>query len=237
MKFWLVIPAAGIGSRMGSDKPKQYMQVADKSILEHSLDVFLSHPQLRAVLVALADNDPFWSGLPLARHPLVNTVTGGCERADSVLAALRALPELGALPQDWVLVHDAARPLLQREDLDALLQALEQDEVGGLLACPVRDTLKKANGQQRSEETLSRTAVWHALTPQMFPLQLLTDVLSRALAAGVTVTDEASALEWAGLHPKLVPGRSDNLKLTYPEDIELFAALHAHDGYMGRQHG
>lgn len=227
MKFWLVIPAAGIGSRMASDRPKQYLQVAGKTLLEHTLDVFLAHPQLRGVLVAVAQHDTYWPNLPIAQHPLVQQAQGGKERADSVLNALKKLPELGAQAQDWVLVHDAARPLLQRQDLDTLITRLSKDTVGGLLAYPVRDTLKRADKCARSQETVPREQLWHALTPQMFPLQLLKDALEGALLAQANVTDEASAVEWAGFQPKLVVGRSDNLKITYPEDIQLFAALHA----------
>lgn len=227
MKFWLVIPAAGIGSRMGADKPKQYVQVAGKSILEHSLAVFLQYPQLQAAVVALAADDPYWDSLSIAQHPQVHPVTGGKERADSVLAGLHYLTELGAQPNDWVLVHDAARPLLTRADLDRLLQTLAQSDVGGLLACPVRDTLKQDDGSGLSAKTLNRDGVWQALTPQMFQLQLLTKALTDALSAGAVVTDEASAVEWAGYSPQLVLGRSDNLKLTYPEDVALFGALYS----------
>lgn len=227
MKFWLVIPAAGIGSRMASDKPKQYLQVAGKTILEHSLDVFLQHPRLSSAVVAVAEHDQYWSQLPVAKHPLIHQVAGGQERADSVLNALRALPSLGAQPQDWVLVHDAARPLLRLADLDKLLSTLEHDAVGGLLAYPARDTLKLADADERSQQTLERAQIWHALTPQMFPLQLLINALEQALAAGIAITDEASAVEWAGFNPKLVVGRSDNLKITYPEDLQLLAAAHS----------
>lgn len=232
MKFWLVIPAAGIGSRMASDRPKQYLQVAGKTILEHTLDIFLLHPQLQGAAVAVAEHDSYWPDLPLVQHPLVRQVVGGQERADSVLNALRVLPNLGAQPCDWVLVHDAARPLLQRTDLDRLLSTLKHDAVGGLLAYPARDTLKLADAQQRSQQTLQREHIWHALTPQMFPLQLLSDALEQALAAGVAITDEASAVEWAGFKPRLVVGRSDNLKITYPEDLQLLAAVHEPTGLV-----
>lgn len=225
MKFWLVIPAAGIGSRMSGERPKQYLSVAGKSILEHSLEIFLVRPQLQKAVVAVAAHDSYWPGLELARHPKVERAEGGRERADSVLNALQLLPRLGARKDDWVLVHDAARPWLQQEDLQRLFDSLEQDEVGGLLAYPARDTLKQADAEQRSAQTLPREQVWHALTPQMFRLGALLDALRRALLAGASITDEASAMEWAGHKPKLVAGRSDNLKVTYPEDLQLITAL------------
>lgn len=221
MKFWLIVPAAGIGSRMQADRPKQYLQVAGKTILEHTLGVFLDHPYLQRIVLPLAAHDCWWPQSALAGHPLVVTVTGGRERADSVVAGLQALPALGAGPDDWVLVHDAARPLLQHDDLQLLLDSLQDDPVGGLLACPARDTLKLADGQGRSLRTLPREQIWHALTPQMFRLQALGDALAKALHEGVAVTDEASAMEHLGHAPRLVSGRSDNIKVTRPEDLQM----------------
>lgn len=221
MKFWLVVPAAGIGSRMQADRPKQYLQAAGKSILEHTLSVFLGHPQLQRIVLPLAAHDHWWPQSELAGHPQIVTVTGGRERADSVLAGLRALPELGAAADDWVLVHDAARPLLQRQDLQFLLDSLQDDPVGGLLACQAKDTLKLADAQGRVLRTLAREMIWHALTPQMFRLQMLTDALAAALQEGLCITDEASAMESRGLAPRLVAGRSDNIKITRPEDMQL----------------
>lgn len=232
MKFWLIVPAAGIGSRMQADRPKQYLQVAGKSILEHTLEVFVGHPQLQRIVLPLAGHDRWWPDLPLAAHPQIVTVEGGRERADSVLAGLRALPTLGAAASDWVLVHDAARPLLHAEDLQCLLDTVQDDPVGGLLACQARDTLKLADADGRSQCTLPREQIWHALTPQMFRLQSLTEALAAALEAGVAITDEASAMEWQDYAPRLVPGRSDNIKVTRPEDMQLLAALHS-----GRQVG
>lgn len=225
VRFWVVIPAAGVGSRMASDKPKQYLQVAGQTILEHTLAIFLPHPQLIRIVLPLAEHDHWWPKLPLAGHPLIVPVSGGQDRADSVLNGLRALPALGAAADDWVLVHDAARPLLSRADLDRLLTTLADDAVGGLLAYPAKDTLKHATAEQRSQYTVPRAHIWHALTPQMFRLQLLTDALAAALTAGAAVTDEASAIEHLSLQPQLVLGRSDNIKITTPEDLRLFAAV------------
>lgn len=218
--FWVVIPAAGVGSRMRADRPKQYLQLAGRSILEHTLDCFLDHPQLKGLVLCLAADDPYWPLLAAATDPRIQRVDGGSERADSVLNGLLLLRELGAQEGDWVLVHDAARPNLARSDLDLLLAELADDSVGGLLAVPARDTLKRASADGRVQETVDRSEIWQAYTPQMFHFAALHRALADALVAGVAVTDEASALEWAGLAPRLVEGRADNLKITRPEDLE-----------------
>ncbi|WP_445939801.1 2-C-methyl-D-erythritol 4-phosphate cytidylyltransferase [Pseudomonas sp.] len=217
--FWALIPAAGIGSRMRADRPKQYLQLAGKSIIEHTLACFLDHPQLLAVVVSLAADDPYWPTLGCASDPRIQRADGGAERADSVLSGLLRLSELGAQEQDWVLVHDAARPNLARSDLDLLLSELADDPVGGLLAVPARDTLKRAGADGRVQTTVDRSTIWQAFTPQMFRLGELQRALADALIAGGAITDEASAIEWAGHAPRLIEGRSDNLKVTRPEDL------------------
>ncbi|MDX5373171.1 MAG: 2-C-methyl-D-erythritol 4-phosphate cytidylyltransferase [Pseudomonadaceae bacterium] len=218
--FWVVIPAAGIGSRMRADRPKQYLQLAGRTILEHTLDCFLDHPCLKGLVLSLAADDPFWPTLPCASDPRIRRAAGGAERADSVLAGLLCLEQLGAQADDWVLVHDAARPNLARSDLDLLLAELADDPIGGLLAVPTRDTLKRAGVDGRVVETVDRSTIWQAYTPQMFRFAALQHALADALVAGVAITDEASALEWAGQAPRLVEGRADNLKITRPEDLE-----------------
>lgn len=204
---------------MRADRPKQYLQVAGKTIIEHTLECFLAHPQLRALVVSLAVDDPYWPRLACAGDSRIQRADGGSERADSVLSGLMRLSELGAQDQDWVLVHDAARPNLSRDDLDNLLEQLADDAVGGLLAVPARDTLKRAGKDGRVEATVDRAAIWQAFTPQMFRLGELQRAMADALIAGVNVTDEASAMEWAGHAPRLIEGRSDNLKVTRPEDL------------------
>lgn len=226
--FWVMIPAAGIGSRMRADRPKQYLQLAGRTILEHSLNCFLDHPRLKGLVLSLAADDPFWPTLACANDPRICRAAGGAERADSVLAGLLQLLELGAQPDDWVLVHDAARPNLARSDLDGLLRELADDPVGGLLAVPARDTLKRAGADGRVAETVDRSLIWQAYTPQMFRFAALHRALADALVAGVAITDEASALEWAGQAPKLVEGRADNLKITRPEDLEWLRQRWAH---------
>lgn len=218
--FWAVIPAAGVGARMAADRPKQYLQLGGQTILEHSLDCFLDHPMLKGVVVSIAEQDPYWPGLRCANDPRIQRAPGGRERADSVLNALLLLHAQGASDDDWVLVHDAARPNLARSDLDKLLSALAEDPVGGLLAVPARDTLKRADGEGRVADTVDRSTVWQAYTPQMFRLGMLHRALAECLVSDVAVTDESSAIEWAGNAPRLVEGRSDNIKVTRPEDLE-----------------
>lgn len=218
--FWAVIPAAGVGARMAADRPKQYLPLGGLTILEHSLGCFLNHPSLKGLVVSVATDDPFWPSLPCAVDTRVARVEGGRERADSVLNALLYLHAQGACDDDWVLVHDAARPNLAREDLDTLLAELADDPVGGLLAVPARDTLKRVDKNGRAVETVDRSLIWQAYTPQMFRLGALHRALADSLVADATITDESSAMEWAGLAPRLIEGRSDNIKVTRPEDLE-----------------
>lgn len=223
--FWLVIPAAGIGSRMQAQCPKQYLTVANKTILEHTLACFIGHPGVRGIVLPLAEHDRWWPESNLAQHPLIQTVIGGAERADSVLNALLVLEQSGAQANDWVLVHDAARPLLELNDLERLLVELAEDPVGGLLAVPARDTLKQVDAAGKVIQTIDRSLIWHALTPQMFRFGLLQQALAGALQAGVAVTDESSAMEWAGCAPRVIEGQASNIKITRPEDLLLLKTL------------
>ncbi|WP_058913486.1 2-C-methyl-D-erythritol 4-phosphate cytidylyltransferase [Entomohabitans teleogrylli] len=215
-----VMPAAGIGSRMQSECPKQYLTIGGKTILEHAVDAILAHPRVQKVIIAISADDRWFPTLPLAANPLVDVVTGGAQRADSVLAGLqRACGQA-----DWVLVHDAARPCLHQDDLNRLLALTGSSKTGGILAAPVRDTMKRGEpGKTAIAHTVEREDLWHALTPQLFPLALLHDCLQRALDEGATITDEASALEFCGFHPQLVSARADNIKVTRPEDLALAA--------------
>ena len=222
--FRVVIPAAGVGSRMRADRPKQYLPLAGRTLIEHTLDIFLAHPALQSLVVSLAVDDPWWPQLACATDPRILRAAGGRERADSVLSGLQLLTAQGAAADDWVLVHDAARPNLARSDLDRLLGELAGDAVGGLLAAPARDTLKQIGPDGRVAATVDRSRIWQAYTPQMFRLGPLRDALAAALAAGVAITDESSAMEWAGLAPRLIEGRSDNLKITCPEDLDWLLA-------------
>lgn len=214
-----VLPAAGIGSRMQADCPKQYLTIGHQTILEHAIHALLRHPRITQVIVAISPEDQQFKTLPIASDPRVLVTEGGQQRADSVLAGLQL-----AGNAHWVLVHDAARPCLHPEDLERLLAITAHSKVGGILAAPVRDTMKRAQvGQSVISHTVERQDLWHALTPQLFPLELLKLCLQRALDEGATVTDEASALEHCGYHPLLVAGRADNIKVTRPEDLALAA--------------
>ncbi|NKI75087.1 2-C-methyl-D-erythritol 4-phosphate cytidylyltransferase [Dickeya sp. CFBP 2040] len=210
-----VLPAAGNGSRMQSDRPKQYLSIGSKTILEHTVAALLCHPRIRRVVIAISADDPYFPTLPLAADPHIQVVVGGSQRADSVLAGLKHVQQA-----DWVLVHDAARPCLHQDDLARLLTLTSLSEVGGILAAPVRDTMKRSRDGV-IDHTVEREALWHALTPQLFPLALLRGCLERALREGATITDEASALEYCGYRPQIVPGRADNIKVTRPEDLAL----------------
>lgn len=212
-----VVPAAGFGRRMQTECPKQYLSIGNKTILEHAVAALLAHPRVQRVIIAVTPGDKRFQQLPLANHPQITVVDGGSERADSVLAGLKAAGDAR-----WVLVHDAARPCLCQEDLNRLLALSETSRVGGILAAPVRDTMKRGEpGKPAIAHTVDRNDLWHALTPQFFPRELLTDCLTRALDEGAVITDEASALEYCGFHPELIPGRADNIKVTRPEDLAL----------------
>lgn len=222
LHYWAMVPAAGAGRRMGAATPKQYLPLLGQAVIVHTLETLLCHPCITGVVVAIGAEDGWWptiaNALPTAKPLLV--VTGGAERCHSVSNGLQSLREWAAL-DDWVLVHDAARPCLTCEDLDRLITELTGDPVGGLLAVPVRDTLKQADDHGRIAATVDRSQLWHALTPQMFRLGLLHDALQVALDRGLLVTDEAAAMEAAGFAPRLIQGRADNLKITRPEDLAL----------------
>ncbi|HDR1011488.1 2-C-methyl-D-erythritol 4-phosphate cytidylyltransferase [Pasteurella multocida] len=215
-----VVPAAGIGSRMQMDKPKQYLHIYGKTILEHTLSVLLGYPLIEKIILAVAANDPYISTCPLLTHPKIQLVEGGSSRADSVLNGLNAVKSAVQDSEDfWVMVHDAARPCLTHQDLDKLVQV--EDQNGAILAIPATDTIKRALHNQQIHYTEDRSQLWLAQTPQFFPIATLAQALEQALAQGLQVTDEASAMEFAGFRPHLVAGRSDNIKVTRPEDFAL----------------
>jgi 2-C-methyl-D-erythritol 4-phosphate cytidylyltransferase len=216
-RHWIVIPAAGRGARVGAERPKQYLPLHGEAVLAHTLRCFVGHPAVSGVVVVLAPGDPDWPTIDPVLRSAVATVDGGTERVDSVRCGLAALAPRAAA-DDWVLVHDAARPCLRRDDLERLLATLADDPVGGILAVPVRDTMKRAAAGAIAA-TVPRADLWHAQTPQMFRFGLL----RAALASAAEVTDEAQAVERAGHRVRLVEGHVDNLKITHPEDLALAA--------------
>jgi 2-C-methyl-D-erythritol 4-phosphate cytidylyltransferase len=221
---WVVVPAAGVGSRMGSVIPKQYLTLNSKSILEHTLERLLNIPSLVGIVVVISESDTYWQQLTLSQHPLIHTVAGGAERANSVLNGLNYLQEK-IQPHDWVLVHDAARPCVTLANVEALCTTLREDEVGGILALPVSDTLKRVDSNHAILNTVDRRFLWQAQTPQLFRYKLLTDCLSQSLSRLDNITDESSAVELCGYLPKVVEGRSDNIKITRPDDLLLAAFI------------
>ena len=218
--LWIVIPAAGVGKRMGRDVPKQYLELRGKPIIAHAIERLAGFPGVQGVMVAISETDAYWNDVSMTLDVPLWTATGGVERCHSVLNALTDLG-LHAREDDWVLVHDAARPCVRSTDLEKLVGTLKDDTVGGLLAMPVRDTMKRAGDDGRVVTTEPREGLWHALTPQMFRLGMLRHALEEAIEAEELVTDESAAIERAGHRPRLVEGHGDNLKITRPEDLAL----------------
>lgn len=217
-RLWAVLAAAGSGVRFGAGEPKQYQLIQDRPIIRWSLAPFLARPDLAGILVVVAAGDEHWSKCR-PDDARVETVTGGATRSASVANALAGLAGR-ADELDWIIVHDAARPCLTAADLDHLVRRLADERVGGLLAAPIADTLKREAGG-RVAATVERSRWWRALTPQMFRYGLLRE----ALNAAPDVTDEAAALERAGHRPLLVTGRGDNIKVTTREDLVLAQAV------------
>jgi 2-C-methyl-D-erythritol 4-phosphate cytidylyltransferase/2-C-methyl-D-erythritol 2,4-cyclodiphosphate synthase len=223
-RCWVVIPAAGRGERMGASIPKQYLPLAGATVLEHAMRPFLGHPRVVGIVVVVARDDARWPTLECSRHSIVTSAIGGGTRMTSVLSGLDSLQGQAAA-DDWVLVHDAARPCLLREDIDRLIATLSQDDVGGLLALPVTDTLRREQTNGRGAGTVERDRLWRAQTPQMFRFAPLRAALQAAVQRATHVTDEAAAMEAMGASPRLVEGSTRNLKITQGEDLALAEAL------------
>ena len=224
---WAIVPAAGIGSRMGTTIPKQYLELNGLAVIEHSVRLLLETDWVANIIVAVSADDERWHSLAISKNPAVITVLGGEERVDSVCNALSYIEQLVEdSEQHFVLVHDAARPCLRAEDLALLKHNMKTAKSGLLLADKLTDTIKADDGNYSVSKTVPREALWRALTPQVFPLKLLIRALT---AAGndkgkILITDEASAVEALGLSPLLIQGRSDNIKITKAEDL-LLASL------------
>lgn len=219
-RYFALVPAAGAGRRMGAATPKQYLALRGRPVIEHTLERLAAHPRLSGLVVVLARDDRAWARVTPPAGCRLMAAAGGEERCHSVLSGLATL--LGAArAQDRVLVHDAVRPCLRGEDIGRLIETVGEDPSGGLLALPVRDTMKRANAEDEAIETVPREHLWHALTPQLFPLGALAEALRAALASGRKPTDEAQAMELAGYRPRLVEGHPDNIKITRAPDLAL----------------
>jgi 2-C-methyl-D-erythritol 4-phosphate cytidylyltransferase len=221
--IWALVPAGGQGLRMQAALPKQYLPLLGRPIIVHTLERLCTHPRVRGVVVGISDQDRHWQALipMLANLPkFLGKYPGGETRAHTVLNGLKALSK-HAKSEDWVLVHDAVRPCVRHEDIDKLISAVASGQEGGLLALPVSDTVKRVDNEARVIETVSREGLWRAATPQMFRISALVSALENALKQGIEITDEASAIEAAGGHPRVVACHADNIKVTLPEDLVL----------------
>ena len=228
--IWAIVPAAGSGSRMQVATPKQYLELSGRPVIEHTLSALFAVPRITGIVVAVADGDATWPGIagcfPDRR---LEQVSGGAERCHSVLNALEHLSATAA-ERDWVLVHDAARPCVRPGDIDRLIDSCLHDTDGGLLGMPVCDTMKRVDAKGGVTATVERAGLWHALTPQMFRAGQLLEALRQGIRRGITLTDEASAMEAAGYVPLMVEGQRDNIKITVASDLELAGY------YLERQH-
>ncbi len=218
-RYWVVIPAAGIGKRVGIDKPKQYISVNDKTIIEHTINCFINREEIEGVVVAISKSDEYWPTLSISKHEKIIIAPGGDERYQSVFNGLHALHDK-AEGDDWVLVHDAARPCLNQSAIDRLMINLRTHAVGGILALPCRDTMKRADNSNEIVETVERESLWHAQTPQMFKYGKLYSAIEKMLNEDIVVTDEAMAMELSGYKPMLVQGHQENIKITHKDDLK-----------------
>ena len=223
-QFVAVVPAAGAGKRMQANCPKQYLTIGNKTILEHTVERLLSHPLINKVIIALSDGDEYFPLTSLINNKNIETVIGGKERVDSVLAGLKAI-DLQVYP--WVLVHDAARPCVTHDDISRLIALCLEKQTGALLAAPVRDTMKRSFSSdlavKQVSKTVDRESLWHALTPQMYQVSDLKEAIINGLNNNAELTDESSAIELANIPSLLVSASSENIKITHPDDLALAA--------------
>jgi 2-C-methyl-D-erythritol 4-phosphate cytidylyltransferase len=234
MRYHLIIPAAGSGRRFTAVLPKQYARLDSSTVIEHALAAFEADGDCASITLAIAAGDEQWPAIA-ERHARITAVEGGEQRAHSVRNALRSLAT-HVRNDDWVFVHDAARPCFSPDDLAALKHALADHAVGGLLAVPLADTLKRSSPGDAAEvaATLDRAGLWRAATPQVFRFGVLLPALDAAIESGRLPTDEAQAVEWAGHRPRLVAGRADNIKITTADDLQLASAILAARGNVLR---
>jgi len=221
IQYWAIIPAAGVGKRMQADRPKQYLELHGKTVIEHTLDRLLSISEIAGVVLSISEGDEYWADLNYQTSKPMIIAEGGKERSDSVLNALNLLNEkMDDADNVYALVHDAARPCVRTEDIQKLIEQCS-DESGGLLALAVRDTMKRSDSESNVLETVDRNNLWHALTPQMFRLDLLISALQNAEKKQLLITDDASAMELANYKPKLIEAHEDNIKITRAFDLTL----------------
>jgi 2-C-methyl-D-erythritol 4-phosphate cytidylyltransferase len=218
--IWAIVPASGVGKRMHSSTPKQYLKFGGKTIIEHTLDKLLSFDDICGVILVLRADDIDWSGLNYTSEKPILTTTGGEQRKHSVFNGLLKLRELD-LDDPYALVHDAVRPLVTHRDLACLVKAATNHEAGALLALPITDTIKQQDEQGNSIKSVAREGLWRAFTPQLFRANLLHRALDYVLQNELEITDDAAAIEALGMKPKLVPCSAENIKLTHPEDLSL----------------
>lgn len=220
-QIWALLPASGVGSRMQANCPKQYLKIQNEYILDITIQKMLSVSGLSGVMVVISADDAYWPSTQSYAHPSVYTATGGAERFHSVLNGLYALKEITS-GQDWVMVHDAARPCVRVSDINKLISVASNND-GALLGVPAKDTIKQVGENITSgvEKTLDRSKIWQAFTPQMFRIEVLISALEYAISSGFMVTDDASAMELSGHRPVMVEGASDNIKITQPQDLPL----------------
>jgi 2-C-methyl-D-erythritol 4-phosphate cytidylyltransferase len=222
MKIWAILPAAGIGRRMAATIPKQYLQLNGLAVIEHSLKLLSSVPQLTQITVVVHPDDKYWAEIELGCFASeIVTIIGGDERGQSVLNGLRSLD---AGPDDWVLVHDAVRPCASLSDINRLIKEITTPNAthcGGILATPISDTIKRVNQANEIEGTVERDRLWSALTPQLFLFRQLIEAMESAITQGLLMTDEASAMEHLGYPVKVVQGSSHNIKITHQADLAL----------------
>jgi 2-C-methyl-D-erythritol 4-phosphate cytidylyltransferase len=222
-QLYAVVPAAGIGSRMQADRPKQYLSLLDQTILEHTLTRLLGFAPFKKIILPIAKHDSYFSQLPVAQHEKVSSCDGGVERFESVLNGLKKLLQLGASEQDWVMVHDVARPCITQQDLQSLFE--QRNSHGAILGMQVRDTMKRCDVNGRILKTVEREHLWHALTPQLAPIGLLKSCIETCMNDLHSITDEASALEHCGYHPIMVAGLPSNIKVTRQDDLAMAQAF------------
>jgi len=228
-RYWLIIPAAGVGNRMQADCPKQYLKIDGRTILERTIEAFNTKNNFAGIVIVKSKDDPYWPKQNFQSRYPIHEADGGTERCLSVFNGLQYLKDR-ASENDWVLVHDAARPCIHQDDIAKLITSMNSHSVGGLLGLPVADTLKFCDQNGRVNRTVNRKGLWRALTPQMFRYEKLYDAMNNGIGNPGVITDEASAMEIAGYQPVMVEGRWDNIKITHPQDLkQAQLILHSRD--------